>query len=84
MQTETIYYAEYEPTHGIHAIVNANGLFLTIDYLKKEMTSGCKTNKRSMEKSAISQYFKRIMVKQSIIYQSHIKDNPFRVVQVDQ
>ena len=30
-------YADFEPTNGIHAIVNANGLFLTIDYLKNKL-----------------------------------------------
>lgn len=30
-------YSDFEPTNGIHAIVNANGLFLTIDYLKNKL-----------------------------------------------
>lgn len=30
-------YADFEPSNGTYAIVNAKGLFLTIDYLKKKL-----------------------------------------------
>ncbi|GEK32107.1 hypothetical protein KZO01_24160 [Kurthia zopfii] len=30
-------YGEYEPNNGIHAIVNCNGLFLTVDYVNKRL-----------------------------------------------
>ncbi|ARJ38655.1 hypothetical protein SporoP8_07100 [Sporosarcina ureae] len=35
-------YSEFEPTNGIHAIINANGLFITIDYLKKKLLADAK------------------------------------------
>ena len=70
-------YAELEPSNGINAIVNANGLFLTINYLKKEVTSGRKANKKAWKNSNLQSSKRKIIIKRLIMYQSRIKGQLF-------
>lgn len=76
-------YGEFEPSNSIHAIVNANGLFLTIDYLKRKL----QVDARQIREAWKNQQFTVLQKNngKSVDYLSIThKGQSFRVVQVDQ
>ena len=76
-------YDKYEPSQGIHAIVNANGLFLTINYLKRKL----QVDERQIREAWKNQQFTVLQKNngKTVDYKSisHQKQ-AFRVVHVDQ
>ena len=76
-------YGEFEPSNSIHAIVNANGLFLTIDYLKRKL----QVDARQIREAWKNQQFTVLQKNngKSVDYLSIThKGQSFRVVQVNQ
>lgn len=76
-------YDEYEPNNGIHAIINANGLFLTIDYVNKRLGVDAKQIREAWmnQQLTIQQKNKGKKVDYKNI---HHKKQTFRVTQVNQ
>ena len=76
-------YAKYEPTNGIHAIVNANGLFLTIDYLKRKLQVDARQIREAWKNQQFTVQQKNNGKEVDYLSITH-NGQSFRAVQVDQ
>ncbi|WP_338450548.1 DUF927 domain-containing protein [Niallia oryzisoli] len=74
-------YAEYEPANGIHAISNAKGLFLTIDYLKKKLRTDMRQIREAWKNQSLTVSQKNNVKVVDYLSITH-KGQSFRVVQV--
>ncbi|WP_143560936.1 hypothetical protein [Sporosarcina sp. P1] len=74
-------YADFEPTNGIHAIVNANGLFLTIDYLKNKLQVDAKQIREAWKNQQFTVRQKNNAKAVDYLSITH-KGQSFRVVQL--